>query len=214
MRLFVVGLPLLGLVSMPASWLLLEKLKWALIPQVQPLRMLLFVAVMTQFLAAAAGARAVMKRRWAEAGAWLAPALLIALVPVWTEPAAWHIPSYPKLHTPELEQLSAWARESTPRDAVFLFPDAGHGLWPGIFRSEALRAVYVDWKGGGQVNYGAAFAGEWWTRWRLTMADGFHQADVGQYEGLGIGYFVLQRKSRLARPAVFENAGYAVYRVK
>ena len=49
---------------------------------------------------------------------------------------------------------------------MFLFPDAGHSLYPGLFRSEALRAVYVDWKSGGQVNYLKDFAGEWYTRWQ------------------------------------------------
>ena len=62
--------------------------------------------------------------------------------------------------TPELAQLSAWARASTPPDAVFLFPDVAHGLDPGIFRAEALRAVYVDWKSGGQANFYAAMARE------------------------------------------------------
>jgi len=59
-------------------------------------------------------------------------------------------------------------------DAVFLFPDAGRSLSLGVFRSEALRAVYVDWKGGGQVNFNRPFSEEWWRRWAATMAPGFH----------------------------------------
>ena len=38
---FLVGLPVLGVLSMPASWLLLERAGWSLVPQVQPLRLLL-----------------------------------------------------------------------------------------------------------------------------------------------------------------------------
>ena len=38
LRWFLLGMPALGLLSMPLSWLLLERAKWALIPQVQPLR--------------------------------------------------------------------------------------------------------------------------------------------------------------------------------
>ena len=44
LRLFLLGLPILGLASMPASWLLLEHWRWALVPQIQPMRTLLFVA--------------------------------------------------------------------------------------------------------------------------------------------------------------------------
>ena len=58
------------------------------------------------------------------------------------------------------------------------------------------------------------FAGEWWTRWQQTMVRRFSPADMAKYEGLGIGYVVLQGKNRLARAAVFENAKYAVYAVR
>src|SRR5207302_2788868 len=110
--------------------------------------------------------------------AWTRAALVVALAAVtilalWRAPLAapaaaaaaffvipWlgGVANYPRLHTPEMAQLCAWARSSTPRDAVFLFPDAGRAVYPGIFRSEAQRAVYVDWKGGGQVNYLKEFA--------------------------------------------------------
>jgi hypothetical protein len=75
--------------------------------------------------------------------------------------------NYTRLHTPELAQLSASARSATLADAVFLFPDAAHGCYPGIFRSEALRAVYVDWKGGGKVHYVGHY-NMWWFR-RATV---------------------------------------------
>jgi hypothetical protein len=122
--------------------------------------------------------------------------------------------NYPHLHTPELAQLSAWARASTPQDAVFLFPDAARGLDPGIFRAEALRAVYVDWKGGGQANYLKAFGDEWWSRWQQTMARRFKPADMAKYEALGIAYVVLQGKTRPPQPPLFENAKYAAYAVR
>jgi hypothetical protein len=121
--------------------------------------------------------------------------------------------NYPSLHTPEIAQLSRWAQRETPQDAVFLFPDAGHSVYPGVFRSEALRAVYVDWKGGGQVNYLRDFGDRWWFRWQLTTANGFHPEDVPKYNGLGISYVVLQRPNALPRAAVFENSKYVVYSV-
>ena len=244
LRILVLGLGILGVASMPISWLLLEHWRWALVPQLQPMRALLFVALMMQFLTAAAGVKA---RRPLEAVAWFALAYLVPLQPfAWnrvvlavalaalTALAVWRTPrfapvaalaaffaiptlggvvNYPQLHTPELAQLSAWARASTPQDAVFLFPDAARGLDPGIFRAEALRAVYVDWKAGGQVNYLKEFGDEWWSRWQQTMARRFSPADMAKYEGLGIGYVVLQVKNRLPEAAVFENAKYAAYAV-
>jgi len=245
LRVLVLGLGILGVASMPISWLLLEHGRWALVPQLQPMRALLYVALMVQFLTAAAGVKA---RRPFEAAAWFALAYLIPLQPlawnrvalavalaaltalvVWRTPrfapvaalaAFFAIPTlggvvnYPRLRTPELAQLSAWARASTPPDAVFLFPDAAHGLDPGIFRAESLRAVYVDWKSGGQANYLQEFGEEWWSRWQQTMARRFTPADLPKYEGLGIGYVVLQGKNRLPQPAAFQNARYAAYPVR
>jgi hypothetical protein len=241
LRVLVLGLGILGIASMPISWLLLEHWRWALVPQLQPMRALLYVALMVQFLTAAAGIKA---RRPFEAVAWFALAYLIPLQPfAWNRvalavalaaltalaarfapvvavlaffaiPTLGGVVNYPHLHTPELAQLSAWARASTPPDAVFLFPDAAHGLDPGIFRIEALRAVYVDWKSGGQVNYLHEFGEEWWSRWQQTMARRFTPADLPKYEALGIGYVVLQAKNRPPQPAVFENARYAAYAVR
>jgi hypothetical protein len=138
---------------------------------------------------------------------------LAAVLAFFAIPTLGGVVNYPRLHTPELAQLSAWARSSTPPDAVFLFPDAARGLDPGIFRAEALRAVYVDWKSGGQANYLQDFAGEWWLRWQQTMARRFTPADMSKYEGLGIAYVVLQQKTRPPQPPLFQNAKYAAYAV-
>lgn len=240
LRFFLLGLPLLGMLSMPLSWLLLERCRWLLIPQFQPMRALLFVAVATQFLTAAAGIRVMLKAgrsALCEALAWFSLAYLLPLQPVLTEDLTWrHLllalplaavallsvrlpvlslaaffvvaPAYPALHTPELQQLSAWARAATPPDAIFLFPDAGHGLSPGIFRAQALRAVFVDWKGGGQVNYRQEFARVWWTRWQLITNS---PIDLSKYATLGIDYVVVKPEHRLPRPASFQNAAYVAY---
>jgi hypothetical protein len=138
-----------------------------------------------------------------------APAVTAAaaffVIPGWGQVA-----NYPRLHTPELAQLSGWARSATPRDAVFAFPDAGTNPYPGIFRAEALRAVYVDWKGGGQVNFLPHFAIEWWFRWQQIMG---LPVNLAKYGALGIRYVVLHAPDRLPQPPVFENGQYAVYRV-
>ncbi|HEV3197116.1 MAG TPA: DUF6798 domain-containing protein, partial [Bryobacteraceae bacterium] len=249
---FLVGLPAIGLASMPLSRLLLEHWRWALVPQIQPMRALLFVALSLEFLTSAAGVFATNRQRLWEALGWFALAYLLPLDSVITAPlplrraalvlvlaaltvlasridwrlapaaavaAFFAIPlvggvvNYPRLHTAELAQLSEWARSSTPQDSVFLFPDAGHALYPGIFRSEALRAVYIDWKGGGQVNYLRDFGEQWWFRWQQTMANGFRPADLSKYGGLGIAYVVLQEQNRLPGPPAFKNSKYVAYAV-
>jgi len=76
------------------------------------------------------------------------------------------------------------------------------------------RAIYVDWKGGGQLNFLAGFGDEWWSRWRRAMAGGFNPQRLDRYRGLGIDYLVLERKNRMAAPApVYENTRFVVYAV-
>jgi hypothetical protein len=255
LRAFLLGLPLLGMLSMPLSYLLLERAGWALIPQLQPMRALLFVTLAMQFSTAVAAISAAGKQRHLEAFGWFAAAYWIPLMqrtdvlPEWRRVAVvlllaaiavaasfvrspWRrvaiggaallgffavprlggVVNYPRLHGPELKQLSGWALASTPRDSVFLFPDAGRALYPGIFRSEALRAVYVDWKGGGQVNYLKELGEEWWRRWQQTMAPGFRTADLRTYRELGVQYVVVQAKNRVAgRSPVFDNGSFVAY---
>jgi hypothetical protein len=259
LRFFFVGLPLIGIASVPLSYLLLEKLHWALIPEFQPTRALLFVTAFAMLLGAAAACRAVASKRYPEAIAWLAlaflppantviewpswnrvavviglslftaaaiwviqsvsrwarlAAMLAILAPAWMIPIWGKVENYPALRTPELAQLSDWARNSTARDAVFLFPDAGQDPYPGIFRAEAERAIYVDWKSGGQVNFFKALGEEWWWRWQRTMARPFEPRDTGQYAALGIDYIVLERKNRLTGVTpVFDNGRYLVYKL-
>ena len=117
---------------------------------------------------------------------WSAAAMAtVAIAGFFLVPTIGAVRLYPRLHTPQLAQLSAWARASTPRDAVFLFADAGRQLQPGIFRSEALRAVYVDWKGGGQVNYLSDLGVEWWARWQQVLAAPFDPRNWPRLPPLG-----------------------------
>ncbi len=48
---YTIGLPLIGALSVPAAYLLLDKMKLALLPQFQPMRALLFITVMAALLA-------------------------------------------------------------------------------------------------------------------------------------------------------------------
>jgi hypothetical protein len=259
-RFFLLGLPLLGILSMPLSYLLLEQLKWVVAPQFQFARGLLLVTAMAVITAATAGIKAAQDRKLAESAAWflivfaipvstrlldlvakpgwplvivaalaacaafavwsdmrkarwsLAPWAVAALAPFFVIPTYGKVHNYPNLHSPELAQLAAWARSSTPQQSVFLFPDAGRDLQPGIFRAESLRAVYVDWKAGGQVNFMEHFGEEWWRRWQETMAAPFKPAMFETYSKLGIDYVVLKPVHRIKdRVAVFSNSRYIVY---
>jgi hypothetical protein len=246
LRMLLLGLAALGLLTMPLSWVLLEQFHWGLVPQVQPMRALLFLPLGMQFFTAAAGAFAIAARRPTEAFIWLAFAYLLPLQPLLTGPFVWSrvnlaialaavtalagirwapvvalaafflipalggVVNYPQLHTADLAELSAWARANTGRDAVFVFPGANRSLAPGIFRSEALRAVYADWKGGGQVNYLKDLGEQWWFRWRQIRD--FKTADLPQYTASGISYVVLQEP--LARAPQFQNSTYVVYQLK
>jgi hypothetical protein len=255
LRFFAFGLPLLGMLSVPGCYLLLERMKWVLIPQFQPARALLFVTLFAAVMAAAAGLQAAARGRWWEAVPWLLPAFVVplsprifelrwrqallaaalagalsaaawltsrrrrfapvlglaALAPFWLIPGYGGVSNYPQVDSPELDQLIGWARTATPANAVFLFPDAGRELHPGVFRARAVRTVYVCWKSGGQVNFMRGLAEEWGRRWQATMARKVDYS-VMNYRALGIDYFVLKRANRLRdRAPVYENARWAAY---
>ena len=81
---------------------------------------------------------------------------------------------------------------------------------PGVFRAEAGRALYVDWKGGGQVNYLKDLGEQWWFRWRQTRT--FQPTDLAQFTASGISYVVLE--APLPRAPQFQNSTYIVYQLK
>jgi hypothetical protein len=264
---FLLGLPLVGILSIPISYVFMDLVKWSLMPQLQPARALLFVVAMAVMLFAFAGLHAGLKHRWFESVLWFLPvfavpsqafylqvlwpdlsnpvirtrALVVLTLALLTAFAMWihsrwpqrsvaalaavtvlpffalpHLAqsrNYPPLHHPELDELAAWARTSTQKDAVFLFPDTGKNLVPGVFRARSLRSLYVDWKGGGQVNFLKNFAGDWWTRWQRVMEDNFQPSALPRFRELGIDYVVLTPKSRLTdRQPVYQNPEYLVYK--
>jgi len=260
---FSISLPVFGLLMVPLTWLLLDKLKWILMPQYQPARAVLFITMFSVILSAIAGWRAAGEKRWAEASGWffivvaiplnglvlqlitgfytspvalerlglavalslsmafiavlaqrrhaLAVTLAIAL-PLVAIPTVGGTRNYPDLHAnPELTQLAGWAASNTPKDAVFLFADGGRDLSAGIFRADAKRALYADWKGGGQVNLLRQFAAEWWQRWSAVNECKPPLRPIDHYRSLGIDYLVV-KPSRMPQGAVaaFGNSRYSV----
>jgi hypothetical protein len=64
---------------MPLSWLLLEQLGWALIPQVQPMRALLYCHLFCQLLGAIAAWLELRESQWLRAFAWMVVPLSLAM---------------------------------------------------------------------------------------------------------------------------------------
>lgn len=192
----------IGILTMPVSYLLLEKMHWALFPQLQPMRALLFPVQFAIILAAIA---AVTVKPYAVRALWLAVVLVYPFLHGGQAPK--------KIETPQLAELSAWARTHTDKDAVFLFPDAGRTSSPGIFRARALRSVYTDWKSGGQVNYFPQYAQEWWKRWNEAMIPPFSAERVPVLAAMGVNYLVLT-KPVLQETPVWSNSVYSVYQIR
>ena len=261
LRFFALGLPLVGILSVPVSYLMLEQMKLGLTSQLQPMRALLFITVMAALLSGIAACVAVRENRYWEAMVWLILVYLIpannrvlelpslnrvvvvlvlaalafaairadtrrrnwaaatlaaaALAAFFVIPIYGKVTNYPTLHSPELEELCAWARSETPKSSVFLFPDAGRDLYPGVFRAEALRAVYVDWKAGGQVNYFKDFGEQWWSRWQEVTAKPFTAADSIRFASEGIDFIVLKSGVELeGHTPAFENSRFAAYAIR
>jgi hypothetical protein len=144
-----------------------------------------------------------------------APALLalVAIAPSFALPYLAHVRNYPHPNLAGLEDLALFARAQTPKDAVFLFGDAGSGADPSIFRAESRRAVYVDWKSGGQMNFSEPLAREWWQRWQATNALHFDPSEIGRLQDLGVDYLVLSPSHRLTdRQPTYENGQFVLYR--
>lgn len=242
-----------GLAMIPLQWLLLDAGKWVLMPQFQPARAVLWVAVMAELLALAAAWKAAAERQWLEAGAWCVTAFLLPaagaapLAELWKHPerltaavaaaamalagARWPraaavaamaaflvIPSvgrlelYPRLHSAELDELAAWARASTGKDDLFLFADAGRRLEPGVFRAKALRALYVDWKSGGQANLLRDYGYEWKRRWEAVREARPPLLAMEEYARLGVDWVVVSPRNAPAGAAAYGNSRYAVFR--
>jgi len=245
-RLFFAGLPVLGILSIPISYLMLEVGKLAIAPQWQPARAVLFVTVCTVILCCIAAVEAGKSRRFLETLGWFVLPFLIPIhrslfaayppqhvililalsalaaiavtvkgaqligaiaafaMAIGLIPSFGGVSNYARIHNQALDDLSTWARTTTAKDSVFLFVDPGKDLQVGVFRAVALRAVYVDWKAGGQVNYFNELGLEWWRRWQLVSVQ--HEIPRAEVD------FVVYRASSTPSGVtpVYRNAGFIV----
>lgn len=201
------GLPLAGVLSVPLSYLLIDRVGWALGPQIQPARTLLFTAVFTFVAAGAIFAR--NPRRVQDS----LPAVAIAgllLVSGHSRPGA--APPPAATVSPDAAELARWAEDNTWGGSMFLFPDAGRDRAPGLFRVRSRRAVWVDWQTGSQSDYFDSFADEWYRRWQDTMSGTYSEHRLAGFLALPIDYYVLRREHALpaVRP-VFTGRHLLVY---
>lgn len=133
----------------------------------------------------------------------LAPALLAFAL----YPTVGKIVNYPNTHKPDLDELSKWATNNTPQNAVFQFADVRRGAEPGVFRANAERAVFADWKAGGQANFLPDFARVWADRWKRVE----RPQPISLYRDLNIDYVVFStRKAPKGLTPVWSNGSWSV----
>lgn len=138
-------------------------------------------------------------------------AVPVAVCAFFVIPYAGGVQASPQLHSPELDELAAWARSSTDKNQVFLFGDVGHGLQPGIFRARSLRALHVDWKSGGQANLLKDYGFEWWKRWFAVNQSELPLRPLDEYRRMGIDYLVVKRAHEPpGSTPVYRNAQWSV----
>jgi hypothetical protein len=145
--------------------------------------------------------------RWRFAVLLVPIAAMFALVPLSETPRGDTRPELARIR-----QLANWAERNTWGSSMFLFPDASKETYPGVFRAESRRAVWVDWTSGATVDYSEAEGVEWQSRWTATMAGAFSAARLQGLLALPIDYYVLKRQNQLESVrAVFTNDKFTVY---
>jgi len=109
-------------------------------------------------------------------------------------------------------ELAAWAEQNTWGGSLFLFPDAGRELYPGVFRARSRRALWVDWKSGMLAASFQPVALEWFDRWQESMEGGFSRERLERILALPIDYYVVKSAHRLpGMPTAFRNQEFYVY---
>jgi hypothetical protein len=196
-------LPLLGIAAIPICDVLLDRLRWAAIPRAEPLQALIFVIFAAWIACAIAGMQALRLHQHRETAAWFAICAVFVILGC--------LRPQPKIGEQGIAEVAAWA-ESTWGSSLFLFPDAGHDLYPGIFRAQSRRGLWVDWESGAQSDDSDPVARMWWSRWNQTMAAAFSPERFHSFLSLPIDYYVLKQANRLSgvKP-VFANREFVVY---
>jgi hypothetical protein len=243
-RVFLIGLPVIGLLSVPVSYLLLDRLKWGLMSQVQPARALLFVTAIAMILGAAAGLKA--STRW-EAAAWFG---FVLFIPMRSWMSAW----------PDVRQcalagalalamavLARWEKIAilVPLSAMLLIPTVGrvrnygHPETPDLVELERFarestppNAVFLFADAGHSLEPGifrARALRPVYVDWKAGGQVNYYRsvADewwskwerAGELKGgedvASLGVdYVVWKKPRVAGDPVFRNGSYAVFKAR
>lgn len=110
-------------------------------------------------------------------------------------------------------EVQDWARQATPKTAVFLTPPRESG-----FRVFSERTVVGEWKDGTQQYFDDAFVKEWGARMRALAVDRYPRLTDDQLVEIagryGATHVVLPaRPRRRSMPLLYSNASFAVYAV-
>jgi hypothetical protein len=107
------------------------------------------------------------------------------------------------------DDVAAYVREHTPRDAVFLIADVASHWEAGAFRYKAERALFLDYK---LFPFGDAEMAEWYERMSLLRSLDTGQNNDPQLLAIaaryGVGYGVLPKASPTDLPVVFVGDRY------
>jgi hypothetical protein len=68
-----------------------------------------------------------------------------------------------------VETIASWARNHSPKDAVFLI-DPSSDEW-NHFRQLSERSIFTNWEEGAAINWDRSFASEWMRRLRILGYD-------------------------------------------
>ncbi len=212
LRWLLLFFPFVALVALPFYQLLLERFRYSILLRMQPLAWLDYLVMLTWLLCAIAALLALQQSAKLETFAWSAVCLSILSLSLGRSPV--------RKMDKSVEQLAAWAENNTWGSSMFLFPDVERRNYPGVFRAESRRSLWVDWESGRQINYDVDLANEWLSRWNSTMQGPNSGTHLQQMLSLPIDYYVFRRNSQvasisegIARPVkpVFIASEFAVY---
>jgi hypothetical protein len=201
----------IGVLSIPLSDLLLEHSLWSGTLRWAPAEWLLYLVTVAFLVCAIAVARSLKLSHNKEALAW---SVICCSILALATGAPRRQKPYPTA------DLAAWAEANTWGSSAFLFADACRANYPGVFRAQSRRALWVDWEGGKQMNYDVALAPEWYERWTSTMERPLSGTDLQTMLSLPIDYYVFAqghivrfKTGNLTEPVkpAFVNTRFAVY---
>lgn len=124
--------------------------------------------------------------------------------------------------------VQQWAKEHTPKDAVFIVPPKEVG-----FRVDGERAIYGDWKDGTQMFFNPSFGQEWIRRMRMLgynnndkLGESYAALTTADFEMIkselerqhSAVYIIQALRTELPYPIVFPSPeirnNFTIYRMK